>query len=69
MYCWLLRAGLQLGHQLVFDWIYGWGSPFPISADWLGANLSWQTFAEDKGGCGKRAVSYWNICDSLDHYI
>lgn len=69
MYCWWLRAGLQLGHQPLFDWIYGCGSPFPISADWLGANLSRQTFAEDKGGCGRRPVSKWDICASLDHIL
>lgn len=67
MYCWWLHAGLQRGHHPLRDWIYGCGSPFPISADWLGANLSRQTFAEDKGGCGRRPVSIWNICDSLDH--
>lgn len=67
MCCWWLHAGLQLGHQPLFDWIYGCGSPFPISADWLGANLSRQTFAEDKGGCGRRPVTNWNICDSLGH--
>lgn len=40
MYCWWLHAGLQRGHHPLSDWIYGCGSPFPISADWPGANLS-----------------------------
>lgn len=60
MQCSRLHAGLQLGYPPLFDWIYDCGSPFPISTDWLGANLSHQTPAEDKGGCGRRPVLNWN---------
>lgn len=60
MHCSRLHAGLQLGHQPLFDWIYDCGSPLPISTDWLGANLSHQTPTEDKGGCGRRPVLNWN---------
>lgn len=54
------HAGLQQGYPPLFDWIYDCGSPFPISTDWLGANLSHQTPTEDKGGCGRRPVLKWN---------
>lgn len=60
MQCSRLHAGLQLGYPPLFDWIYDCGSPIPISSDWLGANLSHQTPAEDKGGCGRRPVLNWN---------
>lgn len=54
------HAGLRHGYPPLFDWIYDCGSPFPISTDWLGANLSHQTPTEDKGGCGRRPVLNWN---------
>lgn len=54
------HAGLRHGYPLLFDWIYDCGSPFPISTDWLGANLSHQAPTEDKGGCGRRPVLNWN---------
>lgn len=57
MHCVRHHAGLQLGYPPLFDWIY---SPFPISTDWLGANLSHQTPTEDKGECGRRPVLNWN---------
>lgn len=59
-HCWGLHAGLLRGYPPPFDWIYDCGSPFPISTDWLGANLSQQTPAEDKGGCGRRPLLNWN---------
>lgn len=58
VHCSRLHAGLN--YPPLFDWIYDCGSPFPISTDWLRANLSHQTPTEDKGGCGRRPVLNWN---------
>ena len=60
LHCARLHAGLQLDHPPRFDWIYDCGSPFPISTDWLAANLSHQTPTEDKAGCGRGPVLNWN---------